>query len=161
MTVRAPVIPVRHGPSADRGSGPVRSRTPAALRSSATKDRIGRPGTARPIQALANRLLPKPDRGLLFTYEDRDGAGQGSFVVVRGCPLGTVQHCCEWHASVARPPRVSWVPGRAIGFTVTLGSGPSTLIAASWGKSPEGSLQSELLIANSCLGTGLAWRRLV
>jgi integrase len=32
------------------GSGP-RSRTPSALRSSATRDRIGRPGTARPIKA--------------------------------------------------------------------------------------------------------------
>jgi hypothetical protein len=31
-----------------RGFGPVRSRTPSALRSSATRDRIGRPGTARP-----------------------------------------------------------------------------------------------------------------
>jgi hypothetical protein len=29
------------------GSGPVRSRTPAALRSSATRDRIGRPGHAK------------------------------------------------------------------------------------------------------------------
>jgi hypothetical protein len=29
------------------GSGPIRSRTPAALRSSATRDRIGRPGTAK------------------------------------------------------------------------------------------------------------------
>jgi hypothetical protein len=34
-----------------RGSGPVWSRTPLALRSSATRDRIGRPGTARPMQA--------------------------------------------------------------------------------------------------------------
>ena len=33
------------------GSGPVRSRTPPSLRSSATRDRNGRPGTARPIQA--------------------------------------------------------------------------------------------------------------
>jgi hypothetical protein len=32
-------------------SGPVWSRTPSALRSSATRDRIGRPGTARPMQA--------------------------------------------------------------------------------------------------------------
>jgi hypothetical protein len=31
---------------------PVRSRTPPALRSSATRDRIGRPGTARPIPAV-------------------------------------------------------------------------------------------------------------
>jgi hypothetical protein len=34
------------------GSGPVRSRTPAALRSSATRNRIGQPGTARPIPLL-------------------------------------------------------------------------------------------------------------
>jgi hypothetical protein len=32
-------------------SGPVWSRTPTALRSAATRDGIGRPGTARPIQA--------------------------------------------------------------------------------------------------------------
>jgi hypothetical protein len=48
------------------GSGPVRSRTPSALRSSATRGRIGRPGTARPIKALTPcmpcsfGLLPNP-----------------------------------------------------------------------------------------------------
>jgi hypothetical protein len=44
-----------------RGSGSVRSRTPPALQSSATRDRIGRPGTARPILA-AMRDRSRADR---------------------------------------------------------------------------------------------------
>jgi hypothetical protein len=52
-----PVLSVGVGshvaPMSPRGwSGPVWSRTPSALRSSATRDRIGRPGTARPIPLL-------------------------------------------------------------------------------------------------------------
>jgi len=40
-------------PACTAGSGPVRSRTPLALRPSATRDRIGRPGTARPMWIFA------------------------------------------------------------------------------------------------------------
>ena len=47
MTAHARARPLRHGPSADRGSGPVWSRTPSALRSSVARDRIGRPGRGR------------------------------------------------------------------------------------------------------------------
>jgi hypothetical protein len=57
-------------PREHRGSGPVRSRTPAALRSSAARDRIGRPGTARPITAWARRLLaPKARLGGIVTCD--------------------------------------------------------------------------------------------
>jgi hypothetical protein len=38
-----------------------------------------------------------------------NGAGRGDFVVIRGCPPGTVQDCCEWHGSgTARRGRRSW-----------------------------------------------------
>jgi hypothetical protein len=43
-------------------------------------------------------LLAKPDRALLPPARMGNGAGRGSFGVVPGCPLGTVQDCCEWHA---------------------------------------------------------------
>jgi hypothetical protein len=41
VTAYAPARPLRHGPSADRGSRPAWSRTPSALRSSVARDRIG------------------------------------------------------------------------------------------------------------------------
>jgi hypothetical protein len=41
-------------PSSQRRSGPVWSRMPSALRSSASRDRIGRPGTASPITTSAS-----------------------------------------------------------------------------------------------------------
>jgi hypothetical protein len=43
-------------------------------------------------------LLPKPDRARLSPAAMGNGAGRGCFVVVRGCPLGTDEDRCEWHA---------------------------------------------------------------
>jgi hypothetical protein len=67
------VVSVPHGPNTDRGSGLVRSRTPPALRSSATRDRIGRvrhqlvvrfahgPAAERPeeVKQLCQRLIDR------------------------------------------------------------------------------------------------------
>jgi hypothetical protein len=70
-------------------------------------DGAGPPGPA-PSQlqeAIADRttrlnrrpLLPKPDRPLLSPARTGKGAVRGWFVVVRDCPLRTVQDRCEWH----------------------------------------------------------------
>jgi hypothetical protein len=48
---------------------------------------------------LGDLLLPKPDRAPLSTARMGNGAGRGRFIIVRGCPLGTVQDHCEWHTS--------------------------------------------------------------
>jgi hypothetical protein len=56
-------------------------------------------------------LLPKPVRALLSPARTGNGAGRGCFVVVRGCPLGTVQDRCEWHAcgtASEDDPRTPW-----------------------------------------------------
>jgi hypothetical protein len=49
----------------------------------------------------SNRRPPaaKPDRALLSPARVGNGAGRGRFGLVRGCPLGTGQDRCEWHAS--------------------------------------------------------------
>jgi hypothetical protein len=71
------------------GSGPVRSRTPPALRSSATRDRsAGRARQGRYKPRPTDHLLPKPVRPLLSPARAGNGAGRGRFVVVRSCPLG-------------------------------------------------------------------------
>jgi hypothetical protein len=44
-------------------------------------------------------LLAKPDRAASLPAEAANGAGRGHFGVVHGCPLGTGQDRCEWHAS--------------------------------------------------------------
>jgi hypothetical protein len=56
-------------------------------------------------------LLPKPVRALLSPARTGNGAGRGCFVVVRGCPLRTVQDRCEWHAcgtASEDDPRTLW-----------------------------------------------------
>jgi hypothetical protein len=58
----------KRGPSPSRrqAAGPVPSRTPLPLRSSATRDRIGQPGAARPIatvDSLCQSSLRTPRRG--------------------------------------------------------------------------------------------------
>jgi hypothetical protein len=61
---------------------------------------IGRPGTARPMQALtSDYLLPKPDGAGAPAVEVVNNTGHGHHGVVRECPLGTGQDCSEWHAS--------------------------------------------------------------
>jgi hypothetical protein len=46
----------------------------------------------------ATPCSPKPDRAPLSPARMGNGTGRCCFVVVRGCPLGTVQDRCEWHA---------------------------------------------------------------
>jgi hypothetical protein len=41
---------------------------------------------------------PKASSAAGVTCEDGVRRRWGCLVVVRGCPLGTVQDCCEWHA---------------------------------------------------------------
>jgi hypothetical protein len=89
-----PLIPGHHGASRaqsreHRGfrSRPGRGRL--SLRSSATRDRIGRPGTARPIQPSTNRPLACKARS------------------------GEIATCKGWEPRRSRPPwRCLWVPAR-------------------------------------------------
>jgi hypothetical protein len=50
-----------------------------------------------------------------------NGAGHGRSGVVRGCPLGTGQNCCEWHDrgtagenDVVQPISVDYQVGRMV-----------------------------------------------
>jgi hypothetical protein len=64
---------------------------------------IGRPGTARPMQALpTDLLLREPGRAGSSPARAGNRAGGGRHGVVRGCPLGTEPDHCEWHASDGR-----------------------------------------------------------
>jgi hypothetical protein len=95
----SPYVPVRPGPSTDPGSGPVRSRTPAALRSSATRNRsAGRARQGRCKPRPTDPLLAKPDRGRSLPGQVTNDAGHGRRGLVRGCALGTGRDRCEWHA---------------------------------------------------------------
>src|SRR5918999_2162046 len=61
---------------------------------------IGRPGTARPMQAsTVDHLLAKSDRPPLLPVGLGNGAGRGGFAVVRGCPLDTEVVRLMWHVS--------------------------------------------------------------
>jgi hypothetical protein len=64
-----------------------------------TLGRIGWPGTARPITALAgDHLFAKPDRAGSLPAERVSGAGRGRPGAVGGCLPRTSHVCCEWHA---------------------------------------------------------------
>jgi hypothetical protein len=69
VTIRDPVVPVCHGPSTDRGAGPVWSRTPSvmALQSAATRDRSagghGKTDAGDERTAGLRDGHPCPDRG--------------------------------------------------------------------------------------------------
>ena len=116
-----PAVPdavrTRHGPTPLRhgGSGPVWSRTPAALRSFATKDRSGRPGTVRPMSAVdllrrwsLRALLAEGLREVgnaLVADEDQRDDREG----------GRIPHrvlCAEKHAPVGPPAERAFEPGR-------------------------------------------------
>jgi hypothetical protein len=91
----------QHGPMGVPGPW---SRTPAALRSSATRDRSA--GRAR-----QGRCKPRPTYPLLRSWIERDrdlprqgsGAGRGRLGVVRGCPLRSGCDCAVNGTLVARP----------------------------------------------------------
>ena len=116
-----PAVPdavrTRHGPTPLRhgGSGPVWSRTPAALRIFATKDRSGRPGTVRPMSAVdllrrwsLRALLAEGLREVgnaLVADEDQRDDREG----------GRIPHrvlCAEKHAPVGPPAERAFEPGR-------------------------------------------------
>ena len=83
-------------------SGPVRSRTPPALRSSATRDRSAgraRQGRCKPRPLIIDYLLAEPDRPGSLPATAGNRAGRRRRGTVRGCPLGPGQDRCEWHAS--------------------------------------------------------------
>src|SRR4029450_5704081 len=84
MTAAARARLLRHGPSADQ-------RNDAMAGAAASS-----PGTGR---RPSDSLLAKPDRAGLPPAAVVNGAGHGRCGVVRGCPLGTGQDCCKWHAS--------------------------------------------------------------
>jgi hypothetical protein len=93
------------------------------------------------MQASTNRpLLPKPDRAGSSPVTAGNGAGRGRPGVVRGCPLGTVQDRCEWHAygTVGEDdPRTPWRRWLRLDRRVRPVLGDHRLV----GKSPEGSRQ--------------------
>jgi hypothetical protein len=79
-------------------------------------------------------------RPLLSPARAGNGAGRGCFVVVRGCPLGTAQDRCEWHAcgTVGEDdPRTPWRRWLRLDRRVR----PVLGDHCSVGKSPEGSRQ--------------------
>jgi hypothetical protein len=66
-----------------------------------------------------------------------NGAGRGRFIVVRGCPLGTAQDRCEWHAcgtASEDDPRILWRRWLRLDRRVRPVLGDHRLV----GKSPEG-----------------------
>jgi len=73
------------------GSGPVWSRTPSALRSSATRDRIGQPGAARPITRRARPHQDHSGNAFKLERERRQLIGRLT-MVVRSTPGLTVRH---------------------------------------------------------------------
>jgi hypothetical protein len=86
-------------------------------------------------------LLAKPVRPPLSPARGGNGAGRGYFVVVRGCPLGTVQDRCEWHASGTASegdPCTPWRRWLCLDWRVRPVVDDHRLV----GKSPEGSRQS-------------------
>jgi hypothetical protein len=97
-----PQLPVVTAGSTDQRRIGFRSRPvaePAALRSSATRDRsAGRARQGRCKRCSTGHLLPKPDRAGLPPATIENGARRGRCGVVRGCPLGTGRDRCEWHA---------------------------------------------------------------
>jgi hypothetical protein len=136
-----PVVPVRHGPSADRGTVPFVA-TPPVLRSSATRNRSGRQRTARPIKALTPcmpcsfRSMPHP----------RSEAGTepnglpGVTVTDRWIPLVTA----AYGTRVARPARTTTMlrPG-GDDSQLDRRVRPSSSYHCVAGKSPKGSRQVE------------------
>jgi hypothetical protein len=81
-------VPVPRGASREQarehwGSGPVRSRTSSALRSSAIRDRIGRPGTARPITAFRRMAPVRRERRCfaLWRLSEEEATGVGCCLV--------------------------------------------------------------------------------
>jgi hypothetical protein len=113
-----------------------RSRTPPALRSSATRDRsAGRARQGRCRPRLTDPLLPKPDRPGPSHAKILNGAGRRGSDIVRGCPLGTARDRCEWQASGT----AAWGPGAPWRrwLTFTVGSGPSS-VSFVWPATPSG-----------------------
>jgi hypothetical protein len=99
------------------------------------------PPTLRSLSDQLDLLLPKPVRPLLSPARMRNSAGRGCFVVVRGCPLRTVQDRCEWHACGTAnedDPRTPWRRWLRLDRRVRPVVGDHRLV----GKSPEDSRQS-------------------
>jgi hypothetical protein len=68
-------------------------------------------------------------------------AGRGRCGVVRGCPLGTGQDCCEWHVSGTAGEDDSWhtvAPSVQLDRGVRLVLGDHCIV----GKSPKGLAQA-------------------
>jgi hypothetical protein len=59
--------------------------------------RIGRLGVSRITDSSKRFPAPKPDRAGSSPAKEGSRAGGGRRGVVRGCPLGTGQDCCDWH----------------------------------------------------------------
>jgi hypothetical protein len=79
-------------------SGPVRSRS--LRRSGPPRPGTGSAGRARQGRCKprpTDHLVPKPDRAGSLPAKASYSAGRGRCGVVRGCPFGTGQDCCEWH----------------------------------------------------------------
>jgi hypothetical protein len=93
------------------------------------------------MQASTNRPpAPKARSGATVTWEDGERRRSRLLLVVRGCPLGTVQDRCEWHAcgtAVEDEP----VPDCAVGSALTVRVRPIHGYHHLVGKSPKGSRQ--------------------
>jgi hypothetical protein len=82
-------------------------------------------------------LLAKPDRAGSSPWETVIGAGRGLCGVVRCCPLGTGQDCCEWHVSGTAGEDDPWhtvAPSVQLDRGVRLVLGDHCIV----GKSPKG-----------------------
>jgi hypothetical protein len=69
------------------------------------------------------------------------GAGRGCHGVVRGCPLGTGQDCCEWHDS-GTAVEDDVVPVAPLALSLASGLGPSSVATASLASRERGAAAS-------------------
>jgi hypothetical protein len=103
MTARARRTPLPAGSACTHrvpaGSGLVRSRTPSALRSSATRDRIGRPGATRADASLGRPPAPKARSGRIATCDDREWPRSRPLWCCPWLSASTGRDRCEWHGS--------------------------------------------------------------
>jgi hypothetical protein len=115
-TDRAPTRTTRSA----AGFGPVRARTPSAPWSSAPRDRIGRPGTARPIKARTTTSLGSMP-GLIVGHCRRSASTLSDDRGRPLAPLRTAARAVWGHGRRAR----RWCGGGSDGRQRAWGSGQS------------------------------------
>jgi hypothetical protein len=97
------------------------SRTPSALRSSATRDRpAGRQGKADANLSTNRPLACRPDRAGSSPWETVIDAAQSECGIVRGCRFKTAGDCREWPAD-GRAVRTTAIGSSDVGISSTAG----------------------------------------